>query len=65
LEEYRHQVIRGTVRHRSVLALQGGLAGYDQRQTTAKTGPGVSVAASQERYAINALGFAALAVLPA
>jgi hypothetical protein len=46
------------------LQLQGGLAGYEQRQTTEKTGPGVSVAASKERYAINALGFAALAVLP-
>jgi hypothetical protein len=44
--------------------LQGGLAGYEQRQTTARTGPGISVAASKERYAINALGFAVLAVLP-
>jgi hypothetical protein len=44
--------------------LLGGLAGYEQRQTTAKTGPGISVAASQERYAINALGFAVFAVLP-
>ena len=44
--------------------LQGGPAGYEQRQTTAKTGPGVSVAASEERYAINALGLAVLAVLP-
>jgi hypothetical protein len=44
--------------------LQGGLAGYEQRQTTAKTGPGVSLAASEERYAINALGFAVLGVLP-
>jgi hypothetical protein len=44
--------------------LQGGLAGYEQRQTTAKTGPGISVAASEGRYAINALGFAVLGVLP-
>jgi hypothetical protein len=44
--------------------LQGGLAGYEQRQTTAKTGPGISLAASEERYAINALGFAVLGVLP-
>jgi hypothetical protein len=42
--------------------LQGGLAGYEQRQTTAKTGPGMT--ASEERYAINALGFAVLGVLP-
>jgi hypothetical protein len=51
------------------LQLQGGPAGYEQRQTTAKTGPGVSAAASEARYAINALainalGFAVLAVLP-
>ena len=44
--------------------LQGGLAGYEQRQTTAKFGLGISVAASEERYAINALGFAVLGVLP-
>jgi hypothetical protein len=44
--------------------LQGGLAGYEQRQTTAKTGPGISVAASEERYAINGIGFAVLGVLP-
>jgi hypothetical protein len=44
--------------------LQAGLAGYEQRQTTPKTGPGISLAASEERYAINALGFALLGVLP-
>lgn len=44
--------------------LQAGLAGYAQRQTSARTGPGVSLAASEERYAINALGFAVLGVLP-
>jgi hypothetical protein len=44
--------------------LQGGPAGYEQRQTTARTGPGLSAAQSEERYAINALGFAVLAVLP-
>lgn len=44
--------------------VQAGLAGYEQRQTTAKTGPGISVAASHDRYAINALGFAVLGVLP-
>jgi hypothetical protein len=42
--------------------LQGGLAGYEQRQTTAKTG--ISVEASEERYAINALGVAVFGVLP-
>jgi hypothetical protein len=44
--------------------LQVGLVGYEQRQTTAKTGPGISVAASQERYAVNALGFAVNSAFP-
>jgi hypothetical protein len=44
--------------------LQGGLAGYEQRQTTAKTGPGISLAASEERYAVNGIGFAVLGILP-
>ena len=44
--------------------LQAGPAGYEQRQTTAKTGPGISLAVSEERYAINGVGFAVLGVLP-
>lgn len=35
-----------------------GLAGYEQRQTTAKTGPSITLQESEERYAVNALGFA-------
>ncbi len=38
--------------------LQGGLVGYEQRQTTATTGPAISEVASQDRYAVNSLGFA-------
>ena len=44
--------------------LQGGPAGYEQRQTTARTTPGITVAQSEERYAINALGFALFGILP-
>jgi hypothetical protein len=44
--------------------LQVGLAGYEQRQTTAKTGPAVSEDQFLERYAINALGFVTNLVLP-
>jgi hypothetical protein len=44
--------------------LQAGPAGYEQRQTTARTGPGISSSVSAERYAINAFGFAVLGVLP-
>ena len=46
------------------LPTASGPAGYEQRQTTAKTGPGISLAASEERYAVNGLGFAVLGVLP-
>ena len=35
-----------------------------RRQTTARIGPGISVAQSEDRYAINGVGFAVLAVLP-
>jgi hypothetical protein len=38
--------------------IQLGVAGYEQRQTTAKTGPTVSPEASRERYAVNAIGLA-------
>ena len=44
--------------------LHTGPAGYEQRQTTARTGHGISLTASQERYAINGFGFAVLGVLP-
>lgn len=44
--------------------LQAGLVGYEQRQTTAKAGPGISAAASQERYAVNGLGFAVTSAFP-
>ena len=44
--------------------LQVGLAGYEQRQTTAKTGPAITAEQSRERYAINALGFVTNVVLP-
>jgi hypothetical protein len=44
--------------------LQIGPVGYEARQTTAKTGPAVSVAESKDRYAINALGFAVNMAFP-
>src|SRR5215472_5946363 len=39
-------------------ALQIGLAGYEQRQTTATTGPAIMPEETTERYAVNALGVA-------
>jgi len=44
--------------------LQVGIAGYEQRQMTAKTGMAVTVKQSRERYAINALGFVTNLVFP-
>jgi hypothetical protein len=44
--------------------LQIGPAGYEARQTTAKTGPQVSLAESKDCYAINALGFAVNTTFP-
>jgi hypothetical protein len=44
--------------------LQVGAVGYEQRQTTARTGPTISVAMAEERYAVNSLGFAVNAVFP-
>jgi hypothetical protein len=44
--------------------LQFGLAGYEARQVTAKTGPQVTPADSEARYAINALGFVLSASFP-
>jgi len=44
--------------------LQAGLAGYEQRQTTAKTGPQITPEESSERYAVNSLGIASNLVFP-
>ena len=46
------------------LQLQIGLVGYEQRQTTAKTGSTISAEQSRERYAVNALGFAVNSAFP-
>jgi hypothetical protein len=44
--------------------LQVGLAGYNQRQTTAKRGPGVTPDQQAARYKVNSLGFASSVNLP-
>lgn len=46
------------------LRLQIGVVGYEQRQTTAKTGPTISSVASKDRYSINSIGFAVSAPFP-
>jgi hypothetical protein len=44
--------------------LQVGLVGYNQRQTTARRGPGVTPEQAAARYKVNSLGFASSANLP-
>ena len=46
------------------LNLQIGLVGYEERQTTDKTGPGVTPAQASAHYKVNALGFASSLMLP-
>jgi len=59
-----YSLIRTFAFARGPTRLQVGLAGYEQRQTTAKTGPAVSEEQTRERYAINALGFVTHLVFP-
>jgi hypothetical protein len=46
------------------LSLQLGLVGYGQWQTTDKHGPNITGEEAAARYKVNALGFAANAILP-
>jgi hypothetical protein len=54
----------GSLRRTSSVTLQVGVVGYEARQTTAKTGPGITPEVSAERYAINAIGFGLIAGFP-
>jgi hypothetical protein len=54
-----------TVRVNDDTQLQLGIIGYEQWQTTDKTGPNITAAESGARYKANALGFAANVSLPA
>jgi hypothetical protein len=46
------------------LHLQLGIVGYNQWQTTDKTGPGITPAQAEAHYRVNALGVAANMILP-
>jgi hypothetical protein len=48
----------------NTFAAQIGLVGYEQRQTSAKTGPGLTPVESSERYAVNAVGLGVIATAP-
>lgn len=47
------------------MTVQAGIVGYEQRQTTDKTGPGITPEQAEARYAVNALGIAGNLGLPA
>jgi hypothetical protein len=53
-----------TVNLQRGLRLQLGLAGYGQWQTIDKYGPNITAEQSAARYKVNAVGFAANAILP-
>jgi hypothetical protein len=46
------------------MSVQVGLVGYEQRQTTEKSGPEVAEEQAESRYAVNALGLAGNLSLP-
>jgi hypothetical protein len=56
--------LMATIVRTEALRLQFGLAGYEARQITAKTGPSITSTMSDERYAINALGCAVNVAFP-
>ncbi|MFL6229385.1 MAG: transporter [Pyrinomonadaceae bacterium] len=53
-----------TLRFGNKPRLQVGLVGYNQRQTTAKRGPGVTTKQEAARYQVNGLGFGSSVNLP-
>ena len=55
----------GALPVRGGLRMHLGVAGYLARQTTARTGPEITTEQSAERYAVNGLGGALTAVIPA
>ena len=56
--------LMGTLLQTKDVRLQFGLAGYEARQITAKTGPGITSAMANERYVVNAMGVAANVAFP-
>ena len=56
--------LMGALVRRDDVRVQLGVVGYLARQTTAKTGPDLDPAISEERYAVNGLGLAAGSVFP-
>lgn len=56
--------LMGSLWRTARMQLQIGPSGYEQRQTTATTGPDVTAMASQHRYAVNSLGFGISAAFP-
>jgi hypothetical protein len=53
-----------TVWPREAVSIQLGIAGYNQWQTTDKSGPGLTPLQAADRYRVNALGFASAVSWP-
>ena len=56
--------LMGTVRSSDTSRVEVGLAGYNARQISARTGPAITPDQTDDRYAINALGFAISSAFP-
>ncbi len=59
-----YSVMRTVFRSSRSWRLQLGVVGYAQRQTTAKTGSTITPAEAEERYGVNAIGFASTVAFP-
>ena len=53
-----------TISVREDVQLQIGMAGYQQWQTTDKTGPSIAATQADARYAVNAIGVASNVIVP-
>jgi len=59
-----YSLMRALVLSKGRVQIGVGVARYEVRQTTAKTGPQITPVDSRSRYAINALGLAASVAFP-
>jgi hypothetical protein len=56
--------LMGTVRSSDTARVEIGLVGYNARQLTAKSGPNITPVQADERYTVNAIGFAVTSAFP-
>ena len=56
--------LMSAVRSSDTTRVEIGLVGYNARQLNARTGPSITPDQSEERYAVNAIGFAVVTAFP-